>query len=257
MATYDDRIAAPQVSHADLKRRIQNASREFKTTDGTIRRPKSVGEHFEEEESIAPRALNARYEKKNRNEQQHLQRELANTDDDAERQRLLEEQRFLKQQLRNTSRRADVAGRKLVKTPSMSTFAKGTGLFLVINAYLWAALFSVIALAASAGQSLVLMLKEETWLGKFIGLFVDFEQYVPTYFLAFGFAILSTGVAFIAVLGFTAWFKLTGLNTGQSLFGKLSSYILIAIAILPIINIFPAILIWYVWANLSSVLRRG
>ncbi len=150
----------------------------------------------------------------------------------------------------------DRLGRALIKKRGVTAFARFSGIGIAFTAYLWQALFGIISLIAFVAQSMVVAFKEDTFFGRVLGFFVDFEKYFPGEAIGLVFYGLATIVAVSTILAFQAWFTLTGGSSFKTIFGSITTYLLWAMSVLPVGNIFPTLLVWIIFVNLSSLSRK-
>ncbi len=129
------------------------------------------------------------------------------------------------------------------------------GLGIAFTLYIWQlifALFAAFGLLIKSGQ---VALEEGNVLEKAAGFLLSFPAsgIGELGILAWGIEILISIGGFIA---FFVWFKLQGINPLQTTGSTFWTFLLLALNMIPIINIFPWLMIWIIYVNISSFGRE-
>jgi hypothetical protein len=229
---YNEENIDPRLVDTDF---IQNQGLSSKATDFGAKRKRADDAQYREEEALNE----ARYE---------MERVAAEEAEMAARQTVLRRRRIAQKQQSLSSATAKLRG--------VSSIARWTGIGIAGTAYIWQFLFGMISLIGFGAKGYLDSLIKETVIGKIVakvvGLFVDIEKLFPVEYLGLGFWGLATIIGLCTFLAFAIWFTLTGVRIFRSTMSTFITAVVFACCILPVANLFPAVLVWIIYTNMSA-----
>lgn len=148
-----------------------------------------------------------------------------------------------------------------LKRRGLSSFSRWIGLGAACTAFSFQFLFGLISLVGLGAHVVVAYFQEETWIGSFLGFFIDFAKYFPGETFGYAFWMLATVVAFCTFLVFLLWYYFTGIRVFHSTLSSLITILCLALSLLPVTNLFPWLVLWILYINsstlFSSLTRTG
>lgn len=166
------------------------------------------------------------------------------------------EQYIQEQQITRTQQAKKLLQSRLQKKALKKVVSKGALRYSIsIATFVYVAIQFPLAIISIAGFGLhanILYAKSETLLGKFVGLFFDFEKYFP--FEGIGYVALGI-IMIVTIAEFFIYFflfKLIGINPLRSSISTVTTASAFALNLLPITNIFPWLLLWICYMLLFS-----
>jgi hypothetical protein len=144
------------------------------------------------------------------------------------------------------------------KVKGIGSFARWMAIDVAVVAYALQLIFALFSLVGFGAGGIVKSFLEDTTLGKIlnktVGLFVDLEKVFPVENLGYAFWALATLIAVSTFIGFLLWFYITGVRFFNTTISSLITILVFAFSILPVSNLFPAILFWVLYVNLTSTI---
>jgi hypothetical protein len=177
--------------------------------------------------------------------QEQVQEAVMEEEEQVQRRRIVQIQQ---QSIQQRQARMSVAG----KLKGASVFARWMGIGIAGTAYVWQFLFGAASLVGFGASGAIKSFLQDTTVGKIVGFFIDVEKFFPFEYIGYGFWGLATLVAVCTFLGFLLWFYVTGVRFFDTPVTALVTILAFAFSILPVSNLFPSILVWIIYINLTS-----
>lgn len=233
---------------------LERATRERKAIPGNVQTTQGrIPEEFQTQKSVRGRTQAALFDANKRNRQgQELRTGLDPEAESNARERI---------QNRATQRAAAVAAQKAAAVVpggaamsmvgmasgsrvTMSTFSRFVGYGAAWTLYVWVFVFALLSLFALVGDAAVTYFQDSTFLGNITGFFVDLTNLLPIE----NFGIALWAIASILVATSVAinwiWLHRLGVRPLGSMYGTLTTFFLLAINLMPVLNLFPWFIIW-------------
>ena len=134
------------------------------------------------------------------------------------------------------------------------------GLGVAFVVFTWQFLFALISLFGFAVQAMYDSLLEGTIgtiLSYTIGFIFDIKDWIPGEFLGMVFWGLSTILSIGVFVIFWFWYKLNGIDPFKTTSGFLITTICFSLSIFPVTNLFPWLVLWIIYINVSSIFLRS
>ncbi len=220
--------------------------RKFTPSDSTAEEPslyadRTVEGEFEKNKSLEAVAFrqNKKRDREERRERQRALEEFHLTQEAS----TAELQRFYDLQQRGAQQLKAGANKVLKK--------RITGWTIVIAAKIcfWQFVFALLSLIGFLMQAAVLTWKSESFIGKVVGFFIDFDKFFPGQYIGYGFWGIALFVGLGGFIAFMLFFSLTGVKMVNSILSYFILALCIAATILPFSNLFPSLLIWVLYLN--------
>jgi len=213
----------------------------------------TVAGRFEKEKSIEAHAYSDKRKEKSssdlRNDEEvALLQQNALYEEEAARD---ENRRRTMQKVVESSRNAK--GALPGKMRKLSSFRNWTGIGVIFTIYLWQLVFALISLVGFGAQALVSDFVNDSWFGKFVSFFIDIEKYFPGEYLGWGLWGAATFLAIGTFLGYLIYYQLIGISVFRSTVSTLITFTCFSLSLLPVSNLFPWLLIWVVYINITSL----
>jgi hypothetical protein len=166
------------------------------------------------------------------------------------------EQYVQEQQITRTQQAKKLLQSRLQKKALKKVASKGALRYSIsIAAFVYIAIQFPLAIISGVCFGLhgyILYVKNETLLGKFFGLFFNYENYLP--FESVGYAALGI-IIILTIAEFIIYFflfKLVGINPLRSSISTVTTATAFALNLIPITNVFPWLLLWICYMLLFS-----
>ena len=246
-----DRFAREQSLQAQTKkpRTDQQKDSRFATTDTPGGR---VGKRFAEEQSVSAQAT----QKKDRDRQERRDRSAQAADNHESNTRQSARRRAASIQNRRQNRGIvakaanDPAGAVLNATrKTLGAFAKWTFIFIAAVFYAVILVFGILAAIGLIGA----MWEEDSITGTVVGSTIKLTGYSFAELFAYSwgitiiFAFIGFGLLYVMYRGF-------GINPNETTFRSLATNFSFLLSLVPVLQIFPWIILWVVYINISSML---
>lgn len=132
-----------------------------------------------------------------------------------------------------------------------------TGISLMVFAYMWQFIFALGTLVGFAMHGHVLYLRHETIGGKILGFVVDFQNWLPFEALGYAFFALTLLIVIITFIPAYACLQLFGYKPIGSMVAFFVTATLLGLSIFPVTNLFPWLIIWFVFIGMFSKSRTS
>jgi hypothetical protein len=178
----------------------------------------------------------------------------------AERERALKEFYETEQQIELSARRVESElASHAVQTISGKALSRATlrySLWVAGVVCFWQGIFAILSLVGFGMHAYILQIRNETLAGRFVGFFFDFQNYFPGEFVGMTFWAISALIGGGAFLGYIIFFYVLGVRVMATVVGTLLMALCFALTILPIINIFPWLLLWVLYLNGATLFSK-
>ncbi len=139
----------------------------------------------------------------------------------------------------------------------ITPFAKWVGIAVVVKSYIWQCLFGLLSLMSLVTHAMIEDFQNNNKLGIAISWFVDFSNFFPGFEVGFVFWGISIAIVIVTFLGFYLWFKALGLAPFGTVMSMFLSILFLALSLLPVTNLFPWLVLWFLYINSSSLFSKA
>lgn len=163
---------------------------------------------------------------------------------------------MLEQQTRYTEMQSQNVSQKVVKVKTarkFSRFGVWMGVSVAFTCYIiqfWLGLFSLFLFSGAAVAS-----------GTITGAILDHILSFVGGFTMMGAAEALWGITSVFVLitffGFLLWFRLVGINPFKTVMSVLITFLALAVSLIPVGNLFPCLVLWVAWLNLTNLFSHA
>ncbi len=229
------------MSTSDAQRGIQNAhERVAKLPSRT-----PVGDRFLDEKYNRQNGGVSEEERASEIEQEEMRMEQerrAEEEEHARRQRIIQAKQILHEQGKKMALKHVLSGKKL-GAKSIVRFLLG----IALTIYVWQFVFAIISLVGYGIHAHVLYLRNQTFIGKVVGFFTEFQKWLPFENLGYAFWGLTTLLVFAEFVCFYIVFKIIGRDPMATSVSTLVTAASLALSMFPITNIFPWLVLWVIY----------
>jgi hypothetical protein len=142
------------------------------------------------------------------------------------------------------------ARKRLLKKSTLSTSLKWSIIGIASTCYLFQFLFGLMSLASYYGSNMIDSSLWTSWVNVFIDISGGLQEAGS---LLWGISAL---IAFATFLGFFLWYKILSINPFHSEISIFITILLLSVSLLPVMNLFPWLVLWILYINVSSVFSK-
>jgi hypothetical protein len=117
----------------------------------------------------------------------------------------------------------------------------------------WQFVFGALSLVGFAMHAYFLHIKKDTWWGKILGFFADYENWFPGEQLGMGFWAVSIIIGVGGFIAFAIYFYMIGIKMFNTVTSTLIMAVCFALTVLPVSNIFPWLFVWVFYLSTTSL----
>jgi hypothetical protein len=137
--------------------------------------------------------------------------------------------------------------------PKISSFSKFMGMGAALTSYSFQFLFAILSMLLFGLFAGVENFQKNTFVGNVTSWFGDINSVVPAQEGGMLFWGLATIVVIVTFLSFLLWYKMVGINPFETTLSAFITIVVLSLSIIPFFNIFPWLIIWITYLNLSSL----